>query len=402
MNKKELYIISKSYPFLTGEEFVKKELIELKKYFSKIVLFPLTSDNNKMRWMPEGVELNTALTATSRYVPPKYFLINVFLLLNILGIEFIKSQKKITIIKNLRELANSILQAKILSEKFISELHNVETICFYSIWMDDGALMLSILKSQNKIPDFFFRLHGYDLFDERRVGNYMPFRYYNFKNVKKIFILSQAGYDYIYRKNIFREKLHVIYSGLYDNGINPFNANSIFTLVSCSNFYPVKRIDKIVGSLSFIKFPIRWIHFGDGKVMDEVKTLASKLPENIEVVFKGNVDNDELMKFYSTTSVNLFIHLSDSEGLGMAIVEAQSFGIPTLAADVGGIVNVVNEETGILVAADLPLNEIAKQITGFVLSEKNTFAYRTKVKQYCEKHFDAETNYKLLFKNIIE
>ena len=45
----------------------------------------------------------------------------------------------------------------------------------------------------------------------------------------------------------------------------------------------------------------------------------------------------------------MFINLSSSEGIPVSIMEAQSFGIPVIATNVGGSGEIVVSETGVLV-----------------------------------------------------
>ena len=55
----------------------------------------------------------------------------------------------------------------------------------------------------------------------------------------------------------------------------------------------------------------------------------------------------------------LFIHTSETEGLGMSIIEAQGFGIPAVVLGVGGVVDIVNEQTGIVLSPNATNQEIA-------------------------------------------
>jgi len=82
--------------------------------------------------------------------------------------------------------------------------------------------------------------------------------------------------------------------------------NNSFTVVSCSRMVQVKRIDKIIDTLAFINFPIKWIHFGDGDLMEETQRLSKKLSSNSNVSFdlKGNIANDLIMDFYKKNSVS--------------------------------------------------------------------------------------------------
>jgi len=50
----------------------------------------------------------------------------------------------------------------------------------------------------------------------------------------------------------------------------------------------------------------------------------------------------------------LFINTSSSEGIPVSMMEAQSFGIPILAMDVGGVREIVGPQTGRLLQQDDP------------------------------------------------
>jgi len=400
MTERNLYIISAAYPYGKGEEFMEKELAELSKYFSNIHLFPLYAEGEK-RKIPGNIHLNLSLTKVNRKISTNDFASGFLLALSILTSEFFHVNRKWAILKNMREFMNSVIQAKKNSSEFIKHITPAEENYFYSVWMNDGALILSILKKYRKIDKYFFRLHGYDLFDERRKDNYMPFRYFNFKHVGKIFVLSDAGYDYTVSKTTYKHKVIRNYSGLYDKGTNPFNPENVFTIVSCSRVIPLKRVDRIIEILSLLDFKVRWVHFGGGEDLETCRQKASKLPHNITSELKGHVSNEVIIDFYKTNPVNLFVHLSASEGLGMAIVEAQSFGIPALAINTGGVNEVVNGFTGILVEEESSNESIADKIKKFHKGPMNAEVFRHGVRQHWESKFEAVANYKFFSEEIM-
>ena len=59
----------------------------------------------------------------------------------------------------------------------------------------------------------------------------------------------------------------------------------------------------------------KWIHFGDGPLMKEIKTLSNTKLKNISFEFKGNRSNTEILDYYSENFIDLFINLSSSEGI---------------------------------------------------------------------------------------
>lgn len=394
---KVLIMVTQNYPSGKSEVYLEREISFFSKRFNEIHVYPIKIIAGDQRPVPPNVFVHDTISSRSGKVSPGVFLRNFFFCLNVMRLEFIHCNVKPFFIRNLRNILSELLQCIDLAGKMLNEPHVKDPgNSFYSVWMDEGALLFAILKAKKKIPYFVFRLHGYDLYDERRTGNYMPFRYFNFMHAKKIFIVSKAGKEYLENKKLFPQKLVVNYSGLYDMGLNPFS-NEEFTLISVSNLIPLKRVDKIIEILRLIPFKVKWIHFGEGEIKPDLINVASSLPGNIEWKFNGQTSQEELIRFYSTQSVNLLIHLSETEGLPMAVVEALSFGIPAMACDVGGLPEIINESTGILLPEKFDVREVADKIIEFRNSHMNSPAFRKGVKEFWKQNFDAEKNYSYFF-----
>ena len=137
--------------------------------------------------------------------------------------------------------------------------------------------------------------------------------------------------------------------GLLEFNIDTSNEYKEILLVSCSELVPVKRVHLIIDILRHIETPLRWVHFGDGRLMPELKTRVKELPDNINYELRGYVPNQGVLEFYQKNEVDLFVNVSESEGIPVSIMEAISFGIPILATDVGGVHEIVTDKTGVLV-----------------------------------------------------
>lgn len=196
------------------------------------------------------------------------------------------------------------------------------------------------------------------------------------------------------KKKIFPDKVVAKYWGTTDNGEGKFDEKTTFTLVSCSSIIPLKRVHLIVEILKNIKFEMHWIHFGDGECADKIKNIAKELlPINVKYSFKGGVSNQEVISFYKTNTVNLFITTSETEGLPVSIQEAISFGIPIVATNVGGVSEIVNEKTGFLITKNFEVKEVAKLISQFRISSKNSKIFRENVRNFWKENFNAEKVY---------
>jgi glycosyltransferase involved in cell wall biosynthesis len=111
----------------------------------------------------------------------------------------------------------------------------------------------------------------------------------------------------------------------------------------------------------------------------------------------GQCKNEEILRFYENNHVDLFISLSESEGLPVSMMEAQSYGIPILASNVGGISEIVqNEKTGIL----LPVN-IKPENISIEIQKALAFSFdKLTIRDYFDMNFDASHNYRLFCQKI--
>lgn len=400
--KKKLSIISETFPFGGGEQFFLLEIQELAKHFDRIEIFPLIRIDEQQRSLPTNVSVNFTLASTSQKIKFNHLLRSTGLICKILWQEFCQSSKKMMILKRIKFLIRSIVKNKLAGESFVKEIDPTYENYFYSFWMNDGALMLAILKDSKKIDDFCFRVNGYDIFDERHPGNYNPFQLFNFKKVKRVFVLSSPALNYLKAKKIAPEKLELCHYGFEDNGLTNFIKSDTCSIVSCGALIPLKQVSKIVSALNLLPFQIVWRHFGDGPLMEIIQKECDQLPPHIQAHLMGNRPNNELIEFYQKNSVDLFIHTSETEGLGMSIIEAQGFGIPAVVLGVGGVVDIVNEQTGIVLAPNATNQEIAIAIR--TIFEENKFGLneRENIQKLTLEKFHASNNYSKLVQLITQ
>lgn len=312
-----------------------------------------------------------------------------------------------------KERASLFLRNYYLSEVLDSFLLNkisYENTVFYTFWMNDGASVFSLFAKQKKIPYFYGRAHGRDLYDHRESYTHLiPFRKFQFKYSKKIFTVSEEGAVYLKQSYPqFSDKIQCIYLGSDNFGLSHLQADAVFTILSCAYIVDLKRLTLIADILMEIPFNIRWIHLGSdnhGLLNNSAKDMLFKKMEelkkykNVVVDFKGDVSSQELTKIYLENSINLFISVSETEGLPVSMMEAISAGIPIMSTDVGGCSEIVTNNTGFLISKDFEIEKVAQIICNFKNSNKNTVEYRRGVRLFWEKNFNAKKNYELLVNN---
>ncbi|CAL1520769.1 glycosyltransferase [Chitinophaga sp. MM2321] len=396
--EKILFFFTESFPYGKGESFIENEIEFLCGNFQKVIIVPSqqSETTNNIRTIPQN-----AVVFPLGFVP-KYKLLlllprNLFIISRAFFFDFFSEEKKnFKKIKLFRKGLHAILWGLYMNSKLDQAFKSISGK-YYSYWMNNGALALTLRRMKNPDIEFVFRTHRYDLYQERSKYGLIPFQQLNCYFAKYILPVSQNGQNYL--RNIkpqFSSKIISSYLGVPDRGINIIPEEcktNNFVIVSCSFMVPVKRIDLIIASLMLLEIDVTWIHLGGGPEMGKIKKLCQYLPTNISYKLLGDMSNWEIMNFYKENAVNLFIHLSASEGIPVAIMEAVSFGIPVLATDVGGVAELVSTETGILVNEDASPEKVASSLKIFLLSDRNTQAFRKRVRQFWENNFNAEKNY---------
>lgn len=288
----------------------------------------------------------------------------------------------------------ALIRSLHLNAKKISStcILNSNTI-IYANWAGELATTACIIKGFYSDCKVVTRGHGFDVFEQQTVNNFIPFRKFQYNFLDKLFAVSKIGLEHLNLKHKFLHINDVSYLGTLDYGIGIFDSNKTFTIVSCSFVRAIKRLELMTKILKQINFEIIWHLIGDGPELQRIKNNNKHLPSNISVVYHGKKSRAEILKFYKLNHVNLFISLSISEGLPISMMEAISFGIPIMSTDVGGCREICTNQTGILIPKQFDCSSVAKQIIKFKESDKNTIIFRQKCRRYWENNFNAHKNY---------
>jgi len=118
-----------------------------------------------------------------------------------------------------------------------------------------------------------------------------------------------------------------------------------------------------------------------------------KLKNNIEFIATGDLTNEEVLKMYATIPINLFVSVSETEGLPVSMMEAISFGIPIFSSNVGGCQEIVTHETGMLIEKDFEKYKFIEMLSKFKSSNMNSEQFREGVMNFWKKKFDNSINF---------
>lgn len=402
-----LIMLTNTYPFNGGEYFIENEIDIVSRYFDKIMIFALDADKNAP--LTRSIPSNVSAMITGKYSRKRERAGD--LIGAVLGMSFFGKKDGETDIR--RKLFREYFRVRserqfkqVLENISTEELKEYNEVIIYSYWLfvpASAAVKLKehLLKMGVKVKKVVSRAHGYDIYEERNSLKYLPEREYLLKNLDAIFTCSRDGERYLKEKyQSFAEKIYYSPLGTKDHGAVSHNKTDKFTIVTCSSLNPVKRVWRVADALSLYsgEKEIKWIHIGgSGKKLQKLeKYTENKLSgKNAAFEFKGQMTNDKVNDFYLSNPPDLFLNVSESEGVPVSIMEAASFGIPVLAADCGGTGEVVeNSVTGKLIPKDFSDSELISEIKNFVFLKENEIKRMSEAgrSMWAEK-YNAEKNY---------
>lgn len=384
----KLVLITSNYPYGTGETFIENEINFLAHHFQEVKIIPINDRvKNKQRFLPDNVKVIDLKNNVEVSLVHVLFTIGfnkqilMEFMLNLLR-NPLRNKVLIKSISNALTIRN-ILNLMIIQNK------NTE-LYFYTYWLDDAAIALSLLKtSAMKVS----RAHRWDIYQERHLYHYLPLRRHLAKNLDAIYSISENGQKELLKqtgqKNIFISRLGTINN--YQFKIEPTLENTPLTIISIGNAIPIKRLHLIGESIQLInRSDCHWVHFGDGPLLSKIKK-DYRFGD-----FRGQVSNTEIKKQLNNLKKNsILVNTSISEGIPVSMMEAMSFGIPCAGTNVGGVSEIIEDNiNGFLLSPNPDKEEIANIIKGFTGKSKQTInEIKKAARKTWETKYNASTNY---------
>jgi len=405
-----IILITQSFPYMPGEQFLETEVNYYLKYEEISFTIMPSERSNQKRLIHSSIKINEFLINNNPKGMNKYIL----LIKNIMSKYFYKDiiLNNLYNIHKLKILNTSLTkyhQYYKIFDSYFSSQKNLENMIIYTYWHTEITYALQTLKNKYNYK-LVSRIHGWDIYQERRKYNYMPLKKQFLHNIDKLFTITESANDYLHNTYGFDySNLELSRLGVEDkNIVSGINKNNYMHIVSCSFIGEVKRIDKIIHSLKIIAnqnptINYEWTHIGGGELYDSMLNMADTLLKNIKNIkfnFVGTLNNVEVYKFYANHNVDVFINTSSSEGVPVSIMEAMSCSIPIIAPNIGGISDmVINNINGILLSGDCKIKEIVQAL------EKEEYFKNKNIRNasyniFSEK-YNAKRNYEYFIKELL-
>ncbi|MGV3637317.1 MAG: glycosyltransferase [Flavobacteriales bacterium] len=395
--KKELWLFTTRFPYGFREAFLENELPVLCERFERVLIFPEHAEG-ALRPVPANAEVRQPVKDPFQSASPR-LLLRYAKVVRLLAASLWKDAPSLKALRQqwpyLRaRMAQIIRRAEVLL-KVQMPAYDPDRVLVYSYWTHDWATVLGVVRERRPDLRFFSRAHGFDIHEEQNTNGWIPFRSFQLKHVDRVYCASRTGMEHLQRKHPARSQQFTLARlGTTDRGPAPHDPTGPLRIASCSFIIPRKRLLLLVDVLASVRTPVLWDHFGGGEQEKEVERAAARLPDHISVTFHGMTQNADILAWYQRTPVDAFVHLASLEGgVAVAAQEAASFGIPLIVADSGGVRELVNERTGILLERDPDPAQVAALLDGFRQGPMATAAFRVGVRQVWSEGFEARSTF---------
>jgi glycosyltransferase involved in cell wall biosynthesis len=177
------------------------------------------------------------------------------------------------------------------------------------------------------------------------------------------------------------------------------NHDKPIELVSCSYAVGVKRLplmhDSVRAAARLLPSQnVRWTHIGDGPMLANLRLkVAQDLEPNLTVRFLGHLDPSQVIAHYSQNAIDLFLSTSQNEGVPVSIMEAFSCGIPVVGPHVGGVPEIVDASSGVLVPIDGSPGAFAQAIVACMSDTQAHLSLREGARIRWANYYRAEDNF---------
>lgn len=395
----ELLFVTYEFPYGNSETFIEAEIAYLAERFSTVWVFPsravwsrgwLSTVKDSARILPAGCKLVAA-----ENIKQSYFDIGWFVFVFLLRLDF-RSLFRFPHAGFYKSVWRDVFKAALLGgalKEFLNK--SSRSMLSYSYWKSPAATVLALFREMKVLPLAVTRCHGGDLYNDRLPYPCRPHDMYISHHIDCLFPVSDHGAKYLAGNGFSAEKIFTSRLGV-GSVSNPAMASQdgILRIVSCSNLIPLKRVSMIAEALEKLDFPFYWVHFGDGIERENIEKIAARFHSTGNAVFYGRVPNTAVLRYYQENPVDIFINVSESEGVPVSIMEALSAGIPCVATDVGGVPEILDDSCGVLLNPEIDSAQLGQVLTTIQIKRDEWARKRIGAFARGKERCDAQANYR--------
>jgi glycosyltransferase involved in cell wall biosynthesis len=208
---------------------------------------------------------------------------------------------------------------------------------------------ISPILMRKKVIVSFLHLHARSL--PGQVGKMLAYiitalekLYFIIYNSQQFVTISSTSYKDLTELGINKSNIALINPGVNSEFFKPSIKTNHPSMVYFGGMRPYKRPEESLYLLSLLRNKIDCLKLtiiGEGISKPGLEKLAKDLGVINDVIFTGKISYEKISKLVSMAWLN--IHTSKTEGWGISITEASAAGTPTVAYDVPGVRDAVED-----------------------------------------------------------
>jgi L-malate glycosyltransferase len=205
--------------------------------------------------------------------------------------------------------------------------------------------------------------------------------------------VSNTSADDLRTYHILKKEIIIVHNGVDTNFFIPSEKKSnLRSILYTGRFEVFKGLYDLIESSRIVckKYPYtKFILIGSGTIFDNLKKQVSKFKLEDNFIFTGFLNKSQIIEYYQNATI--FILPSYREGFPTSLMEAMSCGIPSIATNVEGNFELIqNGENGLLVPPKNP-EKLAESIISLLDNEKIRSKIGRNARDHIVKNYDWET-----------
>lgn len=400
--------VTSGFPHGRGEQFIETELPHWSDFTGRLILLPENAQDAPARPVPDHIEVDTELIRSWHRRAPQGLA-----LLRTLGsgwfwreIASLIRHRKVSPYTVKHALLTGIrmhMELRVLARRARELGHPIDVV--YSYWMSVSAWAACLAKRRGLVRRVVSRAHSGEFYEIARPEHYNAYVRQFAPELDTLALISEDAIAQARDYGFTDQQLRIFRLGVEPGPSTPPSPPDQLSLVSVSTMSAFKQLHLMIAAIRKVALAlpgvqVTWHHAGDGPLREQLMAQAREELEgipNLSHHFLGHVRNDELMEFYRTHPVDIFLNSSKQEGVPVSIMEAMTRSIPTIAPDAGAIREVVLPE--LLIPLDDVVTDLAERILAYRSRAKEE-SFREHVREHATSRYSAETNYGSFVKHI--
>lgn len=226
----------------------------------------------------------------------------------------------------------------------------------YSTWAYPDCRAALRLAGDHGLP-MVCRIHGSDINDYMRYPGRKKLILEAMNGAGAVISVNRNLASILRREGVDQDKIHVVYNGIDRSIFRPTGRDAarealgldrnMRMILFAGNLKPVKGVDLLIRAFGAIEGEDLELHIvGDGPESGRLRALASKAGDDVPIFFHGRARHGDMAAWYNAS--DLFCLPSLNEGTPNVILEALACAVPVVAADTGGIPEILSGESGVM------------------------------------------------------